>query len=314
MQEFTPANQLQDSTRVGTSGWSYEDWVGPFYPISERSKWLDLYANFFDTVEINSTYYRIPGQKLVDVWAQKALKHENFEYSLKFPRFYELDALGPLAAEFDRVVAHPLHENGVLGAVLIQLTPYVKRIEHGYRTGNLEKLDAFLRSLHTQEYTYFVEFRHASWLDSEREDLDPGTKEVLEGNHVGLCIVDGPSFPTVLSDAARTTGSAYIRMHGRNVEEWFKKHRDDEQARSKRYDYVYSKDELVPWKERVLTLERELGGKRRIWVYFNNHPLGHAPHNALMFKHLLGQELPEQLEEQPQSTAPTTLEDWARRS
>ncbi len=314
MHEFTQAHKLRDPIRVGTSGWSYEDWIGPFYHTEERPKWLDWYAHFFNTVEVNSTYYRIPGQKLVDVWVQKALKYDSFEYSLKFPRFYELDDLGPLAAEFESVVAHPLNENDLLGALLIQLTPYVKRIERGYRTGNLEKLDVFLRSLDTEEFTYFVEFRHASWLDSEREDLDPGTKDVLESNRVGLCIVDGPSFPTVLSDAARTTGSAYIRMHGRNVEEWFKRHRDDEIARSKRYDYAYTEDELIPWRERVLTLEEGLGGKRRIWMYFNNHPLGHAPRNALMFKRLLGEELPEKLEERPQSTAPTTLEEWARRS
>ncbi|MGZ4903699.1 MAG: DUF72 domain-containing protein [Halobacteriota archaeon] len=314
MQEFTQAHKLRNTIRVGTSGWSYEDWVGPFYHTTERPKWLDFYANFFNTVEVNSTYYRIPGQKLVDAWVQKALKYEGFEYSLKFPRFYELDDLGPLAAEFESVVAHPLNENGLLGAILIQLTPYVKRIEHGYRTGNLEKLDVFLRSLHTQDYTYFVEFRHASWLDSEREDLDPGTKDVLEQNRVGLCIVDGPSFPTVLSGATRTTESAYIRLHGRNVEEWFKRHRNDETALSKRYDYVYTEDELVPWKERVLELEKNLGGKRRIWVYFNNHPRGNAPHNALTLKRLLGQELPEHLEERPQNTAPTTLDEWARRS
>ncbi len=137
---------------------------------------------------------------------------------------------------------------------------------------------------------------------------------MLERNGVGLCIVDGPSFPTVLSQATRATGSAYIRMHGRNVEEWFQRHRDDDVARSKRYTYVYTEDELIPWKERVLALEEDLGGKRRIWMYFNNHPLGHAPRNALMFKRLLGEELPEQLEERPQSTAPTTLEEWARRS
>ncbi|MGZ4913366.1 MAG: DUF72 domain-containing protein [Halobacteriota archaeon] len=314
MDAFTQAHKLQNPVRVGTSGWSYDDWVGPFYYTNERPKWLDFYAHFFDTVEINSTYYRIPSQKLVDVWIQKGLKHDGFEYSLKFPRFYELDDLSPLATEFESIVAHPLNENDLLGAILIQLTPYVKRIERGYRTGNLDKLDAFLGGLRTQDYTYFVEFRHVSWLDSEREDLDPGTKDVLEQHHVGLCIVDGPSFPTVFSGVTRTTESAYIRLHGRNVEEWFKRHRDDETARSKRYDYVYTEDELAPWRQRILALEKELGGKRRIWVYFNNHPRGNAPHNALMLKRLLGQDLPEQVQEKSQSTAPTTLEKWARRS
>jgi len=313
MHEFTQAYELRSPIRVGTSGWSYEDWVGSFYQTTERQKWLDFYANFFKTVEINSTYYRVSGQKLVDIWIQKALKHEGFEYSLKFPRFYELDDLDTLATEFENTVVFPLHQNNLLGAILVQLTPYVKRIEHGYRTGNLEKLALFLNKLSTDDYTYFVEFRHASWLDNTRQDLEPGTRDTLAQHNVGLCIVDGPSFPTVLSEATRKTDSAYVRLHGRNVEEWFKRHRSDASL-SKRYDYVYTEEELIPWKDRITKLETELGGKRRIWIYFNNHPRANAPRNALMLMKLLEITKPENAEDTLQSTSPTTLGDWASRS
>ena len=131
-----------------------------------------------------------------------------------------------LATEFEQAVVSPIHLNELLGAILVQLTPYVKRIEHGYRTDNLEKLDAFFNKLHTDDYSYFVEFRHVSWLDVTRQDLEPGIKEVLERNNVGLCIVDGPSFPTVITDSVTRSG-AYIRLHGRNTEEWFKKHKGE---------------------------------------------------------------------------------------
>ena len=156
MGAFIRASHLRDQIKVGTSGWSYDDWVGPFYPNNEKPKWLDYYASFFQTVEINSTYYSIPNQRLTDIWIEKGKKYEGFEYSLKFPRFYELNELDALATEFEHAVVTPIYQNELLGAILVQLTPYVKRIEHGYRTDNLEKLDAFFNKLSTDEYSYFV--------------------------------------------------------------------------------------------------------------------------------------------------------------
>ena len=313
MGAFTRASHLRDQIKIGTSGWSYDDWVGPFYPNNEKPKWLDYYASFFQTVEINSTYYSIPHQRLTDIWIEKGKKYEGFEYSLKFPRFYELNELDALATEFEHAVVTPIYQNELLGAILVQLTPYVKRIEHGYRTDNLEKLDAFFNKLSTDEYSYFVEFRHVSWLDASRQELEPGTKEMLERNNIGLCIVDGPSFPTVITEAATRTG-AYIRLHGRNAEEWFKKHNAEGPDRSTRYDYTYTEEELEPWKERITEMKADLGGTQPVWVYFNNHPRGNAPHNALTLMELLGIRASESdAEEKAKSPSPTTLQDWAYR-
>ena len=311
MHEFMRASRLRDQIRVGTSGWSYDDWVGPFYPTNERPKWLDFYANLFPTVEVNSTYYRIPNSKLVDIWIEKGLKHEGFEYSLKFPRFYELDDLHDLGAEFENTVVAPISQNQLLGAILIQLTPYVKRIEHGYRTDNLEKLDTLLAGLHTDDYAYFVEFRHVSWLDGARLDFEPGTKSMLARHNVTPCIVDGPSFPTLTTNLAAKKG-AYIRLHGRNTDEWFKRHRGDEFDRSKRYEYTYTEEELLPWKERISTIETDLGGAKPVWVYFNNHPQGNAPRNALMLMELLEIGQAADAKERVKHPSPTTLEDWDR--
>ena len=312
MHAFTRASLLRDPVKIGTSGWSYDDWVGPFYQTNEKPKWLDYYATFFKTVEINSTYYRIPNQKLTNIWIEKGLKYEGFEYSLKFPRFYELDELEALSSEFESTVLAPIEQNELLGAVLVQLTPYVKRIEHGYRTDNLEKLDAFFSKLHTDEYAYFVEFRHISWLDIDRHALEPATKEVLERNNVGLCIVDGPSFPTVIIESATRT-SAYVRLHGRNAEEWFKRHKGEDPDRSVRYDYAYTKAELMPWKERINQLQSDFGGAKPVRVYFNNHPHGNAPRNALTLMELLGmRESRSDAQETARSAGPTTLQDWTR--
>jgi uncharacterized protein YecE (DUF72 family) len=313
MHAFTRASLLRNQIKIGTSGWSYDDWVGPFYQSDEKPKWLDYYANLFQTVEINSTYYRIPNQRLTDIWIEKGLKHEGFKYSLKFPRFYELDELDALASQFENTVVAPIGQNELLGAILVQLTPYVKRIEHGYRTDNLEKLDAFFSRLHTDEYSYFVEFRHLSWLDVTRHDLELGTKEMLERNNVGLCIVDGPSFPTVITDLTARTG-AYVRLHGRNTEEWFKKHKGENPDRSIRYDYTYTDEELVPWKERITKIQADLGSTKPIWVYFNNHPRGNAPRNALTLMELLGMRQSDgDAEEKAKSPSATTLQDWTYR-
>jgi uncharacterized protein YecE (DUF72 family) len=313
MHPFTRASHLRDQIKIGTSGWSYDDWVGRFYQTDEKPKWLDYYATIFKTVEINSTYYRIPNQKLTNIWIEKGMKHEGFEYSLKFPRFYELDELHALSSEFEKAVVSPIEQNELLGAVLVQLTPYVKRIERGYRTDNLEKLDAFFSKLHTDEYTYFVEFRHTSWLDIARHDLESATKEVLERNNVGLCVVDGPSFPTVISDSATRTG-VYVRLHGRNTEEWFKKRKGEDPDRSVRYNYEYTEEELMPWKERLSQMQTDFGSAKPIWVYFNNHPRGNAPRNALMLMELLGKgQFKSNAEEKARSPGPTTLEDWTYR-
>jgi len=288
MSEFIAANKLLNNVKVGTSGWSYEDWIGPFYNSDEKSKWLDYYAKFFSTVEINSTYYRIPGENVVNVWIEKSKKYDAFAYSMKFPRFYEISSGKELIDQFENEVIFPMYKNEVLGAILIQLTPYVRRVEKGVRTGNLERLDEFLGMLDTDSYNYFVEFRHASWLERDRQSIEHETMHVLEKHNVGSCIVDGPPFPTLLPNGGTRSDVVYVRLHGRNYEEWFKKHgSEDSQSMSARYDYEYTKDELGSWSEKIRKIETEFDTKR-IWVYFNNHPLGKAPRNALMLLNLLG--------------------------
>jgi len=261
---------------VGTSGWSYDDWVGEFYPQGlGKDKWLEYYARFFHTVEINSTYYSFPAPALVQGWIARASKMKSFEYSLKLPRLVTHDSLLldiGRALDFEAKVLAPLRDAGCLGATLIQLSPYLIFSE----AGHLDRLRALLERLDASKFDYAVEFRHRSWL--ENGGLVPEAKKLLTGRGVAACVVDGPSMPPVVENTAR---HSYVRFHGHNEDIWYKK--DSKDARMSRYDYDYGKIELVPWKER---LEPLTAGTVR--AYFNNHPHASSVKNAKLFESLMG--------------------------
>jgi len=159
---------------IGCSGWSYDDWVGRFYPLKlakKKGEWFSYYAKHFQTVEINSTFYHPPGELQVQSWIKKARKREGFEYSLKVPQLVTHKALvegnGEKAVfwtrSFEKTCAGPLAEVGCLGGVLLQLSPYFKNDGSALRN-LLDLLDAVSRD----EYDYAVEFRHISWLGRHR--------------------------------------------------------------------------------------------------------------------------------------------------
>jgi uncharacterized protein YecE (DUF72 family) len=123
---------------VGCSGWFYDDWIGRFYPIElakRKGEWLSYYTQFFNTVAINSTFYRSPGERQVQSWIKKVKDLNDFEYSVKVPQFVTRDALvdGNLeraifwATSFEKICVKPLANAGLLGSVLLQLSPYFKK-------------------------------------------------------------------------------------------------------------------------------------------------------------------------------------------
>jgi uncharacterized protein YecE (DUF72 family) len=119
--------------RVGCCGWTYKDWIGPFYPqeiSSQRGKWLEYYGEFFPTVEIDSTYYSVPGERTVAAWVAKGQRIGDFDFSLKMHRdvthskiLRDAKEAARKAKEFEDGVITPLAENNLLGSVLIQLSP-----------------------------------------------------------------------------------------------------------------------------------------------------------------------------------------------
>ncbi len=270
---------------VGCSGWSYEDWVGRFFPFEikdDNAKRFEHYAQFFSAVEVNSTFYRMPAEPQVHSWVEKAKAHTGFEFSVKMPRSVTHEALVDgddktalkHALFFERVLASPLNEAGGLGAIVLQMSPYF------HNTGDsFEALSRFLGSLSVGEFHYAIEFRHRSWLN-DKHHLLADTVKLLRGNRIANVIVDGPGFPYT---SELTADSAYVRFHGRNYDIWFHDEKENDD-RLDRYDYLYTEEQLLSWVPRLREMEEKVP---RVRVFFNNHGRAKAAKNALELMDLL---------------------------
>lgn len=284
---------------IGTSGWSYDDWVGNFYPeqlSNSKGEWLAFYGQYLNTVEINSTFYRVPEENIINSWIRKGKKFDSFEFSLKLPQLITHEAIvkdsGESAAEFtksfEKKVIEPLAKSNLLGAVLIQLSPYFRRFDKNTKIDNLPKLESVLKILNYEEYDYTIEFRHSSWLNRTHDDLESDTIALLRQYNIANCILDGPGFPITKTDTADHT---YLRFHGRNRDLWFQSRMKKtgnpamDDPRMNRYDYLYSAAELQEWLPRIN--QQELKSKKSR-IYFNNHPNAQAVKNAFMLMDMLG--------------------------
>lgn len=287
--------------RVGTSGWSYDDWIGKVYPPSlPAAEWLHFVAERFPTVEVNSTFYHTPAPGIVAGWLAKVRDRPGFEFSLKAPQALTQEALasgspddaGDLARAWRRAVAEPLHDAGRVGAVLLQLAPAVR-----WSVETRHRLEAVFDAL--AGLPLALEPRHGSWLAGgalAREAL-----ALLDARDVALVALDGPSFPALVAGDA---SHAYVRFHGRNADVWFagrKVEEDPDDPRLNRYDYAYEDDELAPWAERLAALARR---REVVRIYFNNHPEGHAFRDAERFERALAEAgaAPERAARGPQRT------------
>jgi uncharacterized protein YecE (DUF72 family) len=250
--------------KIGTSGYSFDDWVGPFYPEKiKKGKMFDHYINYFSTVEINSTYYRIPHPAVMANIDKKA--PDGFEFIVKTPQqiTHKRTDIDKIAKEFGECFK-PMVDSGRLKGLLAQF-PYSFR----YSPINQEYIkycaDIF------KPHTLFVEFRHNGWVNRTLYDA-------LKAEQIGYVCVDEPQLPGLLKpDCFNTTDIAYIRFHGRNSEQWWS-------GGSLRYDYNYSDQELREWKEKIEKLE---GKAKKVFIFFNNCHLGQAVKNALQMKEML---------------------------
>ena len=292
--------------RIGCCGWQYDDWVGPFYPLEKKDRkaeWLEYYGRFFDCVEIDSSFYSVPGQHTVNAWVQKGkrIKGEmgkkgqggDFEFSLKMhqdithARMVEgnIQEAVVKARDFERSVCAPLADNDLLGAVLLQLSPYFHMFDKDRRP-NLPVLKEVLGGLDTDKYRYVVEFRHRSWLDGSGNEIHPEALDILRERKAAVCILDGPGFPAT---RAQTADHAYIRFHGRNYDLWYTKDKAQDDTRINRYDYLYKEEELNPWIGEVESIEERA---REVRIVFNNHGHAKAVVNGLQFRKMLGVDAP----------------------
>jgi uncharacterized protein YecE (DUF72 family) len=256
---------------IGTSGWSYPKgegtWKGFFYPLGEIVE-LEFYSQFFNTVEINSSFYRPPNPGYVYNWARRVPAGFLFAMKLwqKFthPRMYR-DATGREAiisqADVDtfRSSIEPLARTGKLGVLLAQFPPSFKNDDYSRQI-----IGAVAKTF--GEYPLAVELRHRSWSDDER------TAALLRESRMAWVQIDEPKFSTsVASEVPLTSDIAYFRFHGRNAKDWWSG--DSEQ----RYRYHYSPEEIEELAGRVKAAAAK---SRLLFAYFNNHWQAYAPRNA----------------------------------
>jgi uncharacterized protein YecE (DUF72 family) len=271
---------------IGTAGWSYKDWEGIVYPHKKQAGFhpLIFLSQYINTVEINSTFYRIPIHGISLSWIRKIENRKDFLFIVKLHQNFTHERktfTNKDAADFSFGI-DPLYSANRLGAVLIQF-PWSFR----YTSENLEHLKKLFGLF--SRYPLALEIRHGSWNRNDFFDL-------LRNNNVSFCNIDQPVIGDSLKPTAVTTTSqfSYVRLHGRNYKNWFNK----DVGRDERYNYLYNLSELDEWVKKI----KELGNKsNKVFVITNNHYRGQALTNALQIKNLLLDEkiaVPENLVDQ----------------
>jgi uncharacterized protein YecE (DUF72 family) len=253
---------------IGTSGFSYNDWVGPFYPEgTKRPEMLAYYAGQFPLVELDFTYYQMPGLVRKSparfLFAVKANQKITHDVSLS-PA--EKQAV---SQSFNQSLI-PLREEGKLACILLQFP-------QSFHCSDFNR--DFLGNFKTwlPETPLVVEFRHRSWVND-------ATFSFLKEMNYNFCCVDEPDLPGLFPPLAVTTGEiAYLRFHGRNKEKWW-----NYKEAGERYDYLYSDGELREWLPKLRKMETE---SKTVMVLFNNCHFGQAARNALKMQKLLFEDL-----------------------
>ncbi len=240
--------------RLGCAGWSYKEWIGPLYD-PDRSM-LQQYSSIFDTVEIDSSFYKFPDEGTMLGLTRytprgflfSAKMNQRFTHELRL----KLDERAQTDLDSFCELLDPLLAKDKLACILIQLPPSLKRDD--------DLLQGFLAAL-PRRFNYSIEFRHPSW-------LIPNTYATLSKYNVAYCIVDEPLLPP---EVQVTSDLGYIRWHGRGERPW--------------YDYRYTKDQLTDWLPKV---EEVRASTKQTLGIFNNHFRGYAPENCIQMMKMLG--------------------------
>jgi uncharacterized protein YecE (DUF72 family) len=272
-----------NEVRIGTAGWSYKDWDGIFYPSGmQRRKQhpLEYLARFFDTTEINTSFYGPLKPEWAKLWCRKvAAVNKNFLFTAKLYRAFThspIAVMEPTSAATIRPTDEDetrtregldaIASEGRLGALLIQFPVSFKNTSL-----NREYLERLLRQF--IEYPRVVEVRHSSWNDA-------ATLATFTQKDVGFCNIDQPLLGRSLAPTEHVTSAlGYVRLHGRNYEQWF-----DSDNRNDRYNYLYNQLELAGWKERIESVAERA---HTTYVITNNHFESKAGVNALELKAMI---------------------------
>lgn len=254
---------------VGTCGFSYKDWIGPFYPGTIRSpEMLSYYASCFPAVEIDSSYYGVPTPKTVERMDRSTPPEFRFCFkapaSVTHPPDANAARIHPDAGLFVQSISI-IKESGKLGCALLQFP-------NGFR--KTESAENYVRRAVAalQPLPLVAEFRNREWQDSQ-------THRLLSDLGVGWCNVDMPRYDTLLEPSSDVTSPVgYVRFHGRNAANWWTG------TNVTRYEYDYSPEELEPWTNRVAEIQ---DASETTFAFFNNHARGSAARNAELFIELL---------------------------
>jgi uncharacterized protein YecE (DUF72 family) len=282
---------IVSSILVGTCGWSYPTgngtWNGVFYPSRRPAKFDELayYAEHFDTVEVNSTFYRMPEAAQADSWRRRT--PAAFLFSIKlFQKFTHPDMylsktgaqdwdLSRADVDLFRAGIAPIADADRLAALLIQFPASFHRDDD-----TREYLDWLLEVFNG--YSVAVELRHRSWSDAADDTL-----ALLDAAGAAWTLIDEPKFESSVRQSLTSSSQApltYLRLHGRNAAAWWEHDQGED-----RYNYLYSPDEMRTFVEPIRRAARP---GRRVLVYFNNHFSAKSVANAAILKHDLGQIVP----------------------
>lgn len=257
---------------IGTSGFSYKDWVGVFYPENTKNtEMLEIYAKKFPCVELNFTYYQMPGTRTIEGLVRKV--PDDFEFCVKANKAMTHEINEGEAAHLDRKIFQdfmealkPMITRGVLGCILAQFPWSFRRT-----VPNTEYVLRFKELF--ADVPVVVEFRNAEWISDDTFDL-------LRRQALAFCAVDEPRLPGLMPPVAEaTSGLGYVRFHGRNAKKWW-----THDNPSERYDYLYSDDELKEW---IPKIQRIADKTKKTYVFFNNCHVGQAAENAHMLQAML---------------------------
>jgi uncharacterized protein YecE (DUF72 family) len=260
--------------RFGVAGWDYKDWRGPVYPVKQSREFdpLRYLARYFDTIEINSTFYGAGSPRSAASWAERVRENPRFRFTAKLWRRFTHErenAWTPDEVALVRATLVPLAEADRFGCLLAQFPWSFKRTAQ-----NEEWLGDLLAAF--GEFPVGVEVRHSSW-------NDPAFYAWLAERGVGVVNVDQPLFGHSIKPASAVTAPVgYVRLHGRNYDNWFRENAESHE----RYDYLYSADELAGWLDRIHEIAKQA---RETYVIANNHYQGQAAVNAAMLRKLFGE-------------------------
>jgi uncharacterized protein YecE (DUF72 family) len=270
------------SIHIGPAGWAYKDWDGTVYPdqIKKSKHPVEYLAQYFDLIEINTSFYGHIKPEWGKLWCRKAKAvNPDFLFTAKLNKAFTHSPVAVVESTSAKTIRYSdkdedntragldsIAEEGMLGALLMQFPISFKNTDE-----NRDHLELLIRQF--REYPLAVEVRHASWQNA-------GTLRYFFEKGVAFCNIDQPQLGQAVKPSDEVTSNiGYVRLHGRRYDQWF-----EPEKPSDRYDYLYSAEELLGWKGKIETMAKKANVT---FVVANNHFQGKAPANALELRSMI---------------------------